>query len=48
MSRYRFIAAEKAAVRNVAKACALLKVSRSGNPSPSMIAPVGHREPDAR
>jgi len=29
MSRYRFIAAEKAAVRNVAKACVLLKVSRS-------------------
>lgn len=29
MSRYRFIAAEKAAVRNVAKACSLLSVSRS-------------------
>ena len=29
MSRYRFIAAEKAAVRNVAKACVLLSVSRS-------------------
>ena len=29
MSRYRFVAAEKVAVRNVAKACVLLEVSRS-------------------
>lgn len=29
MSRYRFVAAEKAAARNVAKACALLSVSRA-------------------
>ncbi len=29
MSRYRFIAAEKAAVRNVKKTCTLLSVSRS-------------------
>jgi len=29
MSRYRFVAAEKVAVRNVARACVLLEVSRS-------------------
>jgi hypothetical protein len=29
MSRYRFVAAEKAAAGNVAKACTLLSVSRS-------------------
>jgi hypothetical protein len=42
MSRYRFIAAEKAAVRNVAKACALLKVSRSAYYQWSQQLPSAH------
>jgi transposase InsO family protein len=42
MSRYRFVAAEKAAVRNVAKACALLKVSRSAYSQWSQQLPSAH------
>jgi len=42
MSRYGFIAAEKAAVRNVATACALLKVSRSAYYQWSQQLPSAH------
>ena len=47
MSRYRFIAAEKAAVRNVAKACALLSVSRSAYYQWSQQRPSAHARRDS-
>jgi len=47
MSRYRFIAAEKAAVHNVAKACALLEVSRSAYYQWSQQRPSAHARRDS-
>lgn len=47
MSRYRFIAAEKAAARNVAKACVLFTVSRSAYYQWSGQLPSAHARRDS-
>ncbi len=47
MSRYRFIAAEKAALRNVATACVLLSVSRSAYYQWSQQRPSAHAHRDS-